>query len=483
MSVCRGCRYAIAAGGLALLAAVLWLPVDSGRAAPRSTALGPDLGVLPGDCALFVTVRPADFTKDPLAQLISEGTGIRRGMERDFGVSLADLERITVAVVAGGNVEIIRTSKRFDRKKLLSDLSKRTPRFGPFEKKKGFRDKKEVKDKKDFKDKEDPEEKAEAKEKKFGARTLYYFGKPTPWTPGLCFVGDNVVVRGTVHSLEALLSSKTKRSTELTDMLGAAGEHSLVAGFQGKPLRARLRREFRNSRRGYSYSEPPRKKVRKEKEEKEEKDTELVLPPNEALFLAPYKPLLMMQTALITVDLKKGYTATGRISFPSKEATDEGELSAKVTLYVLRELAVGLTKHESDMRVLAPLSEPALQALKAARIKRTGKTLETTLRLPAIPASTVQKIRRELARVEVSNNLKQLALAFHNHASAVDGSFPAQANYDKDGKPLLSWRVHILPYIEQQPLYNEFKLNGRNRVPALQMAIANRGPSTKARCG
>ena len=30
---------------------------------------------------------------------------------------------------------------------------------------------------------------------------------------------------------------------------------------------------------------------------------------------------------------------------------------------------------------------------------------------------------------------------------------------DKDGKPLLSWRVAILPYIEQQELYNKFKLD------------------------
>ncbi len=39
------------------------------------------------------------------------------------------------------------------------------------------------------------------------------------------------------------------------------------------------------------------------------------------------------------------------------------------------------------------------------------------------------------------------------------GHFPAQAIYDKNGKPLLSWRVQILPYIEQQPLYNEFHLD------------------------
>ena len=37
--------------------------------------------------------------------------------------------------------------------------------------------------------------------------------------------------------------------------------------------------------------------------------------------------------------------------------------------------------------------------------------------------------------------------------------FPPQAIVDDDGKPLLSWRVAILPFLEQQELYNEFKLD------------------------
>ncbi len=46
----------------------------------------------------------------------------------------------------------------------------------------------------------------------------------------------------------------------------------------------------------------------------------------------------------------------------------------------------------------------------------------------------------------------------HNYASA-NNTFPMPAITDKDGKPLLSWRVAILPYIEQVELYNKFKLD------------------------
>ncbi len=57
------------------------------------------------------------------------------------------------------------------------------------------------------------------------------------------------------------------------------------------------------------------------------------------------------------------------------------------------------------------------------------------------------------------NNLKQIGLAFLNH-EAVYQAFPAQAIYSKDGTtPLLSWRVAILPFIDQQELYKQFKLD------------------------
>jgi hypothetical protein len=75
------------------------------------------------------------------------------------------------------------------------------------------------------------------------------------------------------------------------------------------------------------------------------------------------------------------------------------------------------------------------------------------LLLPAVGAA-----RQAAQRNQSMNNLKQIALGLLNHESA-RGSLPAQAKFDKEGKPLLSWRVLILPYIEQQALYNRFHLD------------------------
>lgn len=75
------------------------------------------------------------------------------------------------------------------------------------------------------------------------------------------------------------------------------------------------------------------------------------------------------------------------------------------------------------------------------------------LLLPAVQAA------REAARRNMSlNNLKQIMLALLNSESA-HGHYPAQANFDENGKPLLSWRVHILPFLEESRLYEQFHLD------------------------
>ena len=62
------------------------------------------------------------------------------------------------------------------------------------------------------------------------------------------------------------------------------------------------------------------------------------------------------------------------------------------------------------------------------------------------------------ARSRSVNNLKQIGLAMHNfHAS--NKSLPPTASYANDGGPLLSWRVHLLPYLDNDRLYKRFKLD------------------------
>lgn len=57
-----------------------------------------------------------------------------------------------------------------------------------------------------------------------------------------------------------------------------------------------------------------------------------------------------------------------------------------------------------------------------------------------------------------ANNMRQIALALHNHESAFT-ILPPQAVVSPDGKRLLSWRVLLLPFLDRNDLYDRFKLD------------------------
>ena len=95
--------------------------------------------------------------------------------------------------------------------------------------------------------------------------------------------------------------------------------------------------------------------------------------------------------------------------------------------------------------------EPSEQSQQLYQVAVIG--ILVALLLPAVQAAR-EAARRNACR----NNLRNLGIAMH-HYQDNHKSFPPRASYDADGKPLLSWRVHILPYLEEQELYEKFRLD------------------------
>ncbi len=73
-------------------------------------------------------------------------------------------------------------------------------------------------------------------------------------------------------------------------------------------------------------------------------------------------------------------------------------------------------------------------------------------------------------RAACVNNLKQIALALHNYQAAY-GSLPPAYIADEQGRPRHSWRVLILPFLEQQSLYDQYDFrepwDGPNNIKLL----------------
>jgi prepilin-type processing-associated H-X9-DG protein len=162
---------------------------------------------------------------------------------------------------------------------------------------------------------------------------------------------------------------------------------------------------------------------------------------------------------------------------------DQAELLSK-SLFRIRKQLVGIFADAlmQDMEANSGVSEPMKQAITkyVTRMRKTidnesfweiaqervvikvDKTMASSYQvigaMVGLLLPAVQSAREAARRMESSNNLKQIMLAMHNYEAAYR-KLPAQAILDADDKPLLSWRVAILPFLEQQQLYNEFHLD------------------------
>ncbi len=100
----------------------------------------------------------------------------------------------------------------------------------------------------------------------------------------------------------------------------------------------------------------------------------------------------------------------------------------------------------------------------------------------------VYKVRDASARITDSNKLHMMAIAMHNYESNnnhLPGSVPrlgqaapfampdpfGKPPVQKKGKPQLSWRVELLPYLDEQGLYSQFHMDEPWDSPANKRLI------------
>lgn len=208
----------------------------------------------------------------------------------------------------------------------------------------------------------------------------------------------------------------------------------------------------------------------------------------------PFSEILKADTLRVNMDLGKDLIVGAVAQFASeKEAQESEEILkglAKLAILVMESERQGMMKRLENAEEKRPSAfsqmPEALAAfyslatmndyinlLKNPPLTRTGNTLEAKMKQELsgqlatvstvaigigllLPA--VQKVRQAATRTQGVNNLKQLGLAFHNYESAYT-NFPGNITDKKTGKALLSWRVAILPFIEQDNLYRQFKLD------------------------
>ncbi len=85
--------------------------------------------------------------------------------------------------------------------------------------------------------------------------------------------------------------------------------------------------------------------------------------------------------------------------------------------------------------------------------------------LAALLIPAIGSAQQAAKRAQSMNNVKQLTLAMLNYETTFQ-KFPPQYTIDASGQPLLSWRAQLLPFMEQQPLYDQLNQNEAWDSPA-----------------
>jgi tRNA A-37 threonylcarbamoyl transferase component Bud32 len=221
----------------------------------------------------------------------------------------------------------------------------------------------------------------------------------------------------------------------------ARGRHHVVAGIAPSPkLRAALAGELKRD-----FSEPAAR-------------GKLTFPDLE--------PLQEAETAVLTADLDP--SADGKlpggfrfdVHVPAAGQGPNGR--AHVDLTRLHDVLNVLVKlgTAGELDGLPPvIAQELAVALRTVRHEQRAQEGHFSLQMewePGWPAVAVLGLKENADRVVSRYKLKQLALALHGYHDTF-GHFPPAALADKDGKPLLSWRVQVLPFLNEEPLFKEFR--------------------------
>jgi len=469
----------------------LFAALAAGIAAPaaRAEPLPFELNLIPREAAFFVSVRVGDLWNDPRTKPVRDflDGDMLRAMEKQTGLSPAEVERVTILVAgidqrrASEPCFVVTFTKPYNLERLLDATSAMTAeqwrqanehkgQFAPFPggvsppafpTKKTEAPPKFFKKKKDFDDepkkeelkpepkpiektsaleidrllvqadKNDPDPPFKTKRAKRDLNANYYV---LPEGTYLVPINDRNIVYCSVNPFDAdnihmLLSVLLRRSDDgpLSPALElAAGKHTVVAGCNIAAIKA-------------------------------------ALPRDEMIDVLPLQSLLSSRCASLVMDVGEGTALSLRVDAPD-EATAKRVQEVLKAVHVLGlEMFPGLKKQVARMDVpplqtavagFERLLQSAVFEQQGAAVTMTMKSKEDLAAWSIVLVNAMLKVRQAAEHARYTNNMKQLSLAAANYASAYQDDLPFHKSKGK--KPLLSWRVTLLPFIEQAGLYNEF---------------------------
>ncbi|WP_315854106.1 DUF1559 family PulG-like putative transporter [Gemmata palustris] len=427
-------------------------PGAPGEAPPAASALP----VVPKSAGAFITLKVSDLARNPdlktvLAQLAKQPDALA-GLTEVIGVAPTEIDRVTLfwpRLDPRGGAEpilVVTTREPFNEVRVLKSL-KAEPVFegdagrGPRGGFGGSPPRVEVKSPapRPIEVAPDPKDADSCSATADGgdAEPLCYALERNPFSV-LFLIDERTLVflpGGTSgeRARMALLGATLKKNATgpLADALAAASTHTLAAGIHLPPVFREFDRHV------------PRE-------------------------LVPYTALLASRTAVLAGDLNESAKLTLALTFDdataAKRAAPVLEEGIGTVAEKLNEWAAEMKESRRPFeKSAAPIVTAFAASLKKATVKTEGTAVLASAEVDAGPAASkafgelLQAVQSRKKAEQRMNNLKQIGLALHAYHDA-NGKFPTNV-YGPNGEVLLSWRVHLLPYLEEDNLYKQFKMD------------------------
>jgi hypothetical protein len=406
----------------------------------RAAELPADLDLVPRDAAGFIHIRAGDIWKaewmTDIRRLVEKaGPEALKTYTQKYAPDLSTLERVTLVLMtpqtfdnpfprvdpeAVSAIVIVTTNKPYDRLRVMQEL--------------GLRE-------------------------KLYRRHLYYFNEDL-WS-GLVLVDNTTFLIGSEDALVQFFDQQRNGGRDgplQPALVEAARKHALTVALN--PQR---------------FGKEPNAKF---------------APPS-------VQTLFEARCATFALDMDKEARLMLHLDYEKDDAAKTGEKALRDTLELAR-MGLGMGIQELEQQLKNPnagnvagnmmagagalvglgLLRDLDTLLKEAPIQRKDTTVQLELVYKGLqpPNTAMVLIAGMTMGVSSSQTFSKIGSAigphkdphemyFHNLTHGLDqyaeakGTYPPPATYDKDGRPLLSWRVALLPYLGEDALYKEFHLD------------------------
>ncbi|HLW67315.1 MAG TPA: DUF1559 domain-containing protein [Gemmataceae bacterium] len=394
--------------GVSTLVVALGFVASASADEPKSQSVPPDLAWVPANCTGFVHIRFAELWDGPLGRnarkiLAAQEPQAFEQIEKSLGISLSQIDTITIVLPefkddnAHNMVVRVTTTEPYDAQRLLESLGALGDNGQPLQPKM-------------------------SRMYKLRDRGAIHLTGPRMLT---FFESEDSAI-----DLLSRMLSKPADDGISPALRQAAEKHKIVAGLAVNEL-----------------PKIPAEQV-----------------PLELLPLRDTKRIVLVgdfDEEHAKLEVRLAYERNGHAA----EAMRAMEDGRKLAQGMLRRMAQDLGKESKENEAMLAFLKEAQGALKDAKLKHVDTEVQmvaevqTASSISTMLAYAAGKVRASADQIKSQNNIKQMTLAVINYADTYGGPMPSAAICDKNGKPLLSWRVAILPYIEQDNLYKQFHLD------------------------